>query len=149
MLYTTRNNNFRQNVHPSLQKRLRIFLIMGGIMFVVVAWDIVSGVLSVPFAGAAIVVGGVVGWFTSRIFHLSWNHDGQRVVGRIDTIGWIVLATYIAFEIARAVLFETVIHLGAATTAITFAFVSSALISRMFGLRGRIIQILKEERVFG
>ncbi|HVV15107.1 MAG TPA: hypothetical protein VHD55_01765 [Candidatus Paceibacterota bacterium] len=148
MLYTHGRKDFRHHVHPTLQRRLRMFFIIGGITLAVVGWDIVQGAITVPVALASIAVGTVVGWFTSRIFHLSWNEDGQRVVGRIDKIGWFVLVAYIVFEVSRAVFFD-VVHTGLDATAITFAFVSSALLSRMFGLRGRIVKILKEEKIFG
>jgi hypothetical protein len=150
MIYTSNNKSFKEHVHPRLQKRIRIFLMMGIIMFLVGAYDVINGVITLPVALMAVTVGGFVGWFTSRIFLLTWNHDGERVVGRIDTIGWFVLSAYILFEIARAVLFETVVHIGTSSaTAITFAVVSSALISRAMGLRGKILEILKEERIFG
>jgi|SRR5579859_3487051 len=141
--------NFMKYVHPTLQRRVRIFLVMGGVMFLVVLWDIVQGAMSIPLALIGVAVGAAVGFISSRIFHLSWDRDGQRVVGRIDTVGWIVLACYIAFEIARATLFETVIRTGFSATAITFAFVASALLARVLGLRGRILRILKEEKIFG
>lgn len=119
-------------------------------MFFVVTYDVINGIITLPVALIAVTVGGFVGWFTSRIFLLTWNHDGERVVGRIDTIGWFILALYILFEIARAILFETVVHIGTSSaTVITFAVVSSALISRAMGLRGRILEILQEERIFG
>jgi multisubunit Na+/H+ antiporter MnhE subunit len=149
MLYTHRSKNFRHHVHPTLQRRIRIFFVIGALSLVFVARDIWSGTLSWQWALVGLVLGTCVGWFTSRIFHLSWAHDGQQVVGRIDRIGWMVLAAYIIFEIIRATLFTTVIHTGSDPTAITFAFVSAALISRMFGLRGRILRILTDEKVFG
>jgi hypothetical protein len=149
MLYANKGKNFKEHVHPNLQKRLRIFMVMGIIMLLVAGYDVVQGTVLPTTAFLALCVGGTVGWFTSRIFHLSWSEDGRRVVGRIDTIGWFVLAAYILFEIARAVLFETVIHTTiATTTAITFAIISSALLSRVLGLRGRIVDILQKEKVF-
>lgn len=150
MIYTSNNKSFKEHIHPRLQRRIRIFLLMGIVMFLVVAFDVVNGIITLPVALIAVTAGGLVGWFTSRIFLLTWNHDGERVVGRIDRIGWFILALYILFEIARAVLFETVVHIGTSSaTAITFAIVSSALISRAMGLRGKILEILKEEKIFG
>ena len=149
MIYSSDNKNFKHHVHTKLQKRIRIFLVLSTCMLLAVLWDVVTHVLTIPVAALSIIIGSVIGWFTSRIFHVSWDKDGETVVGKIDTIGWFVLGAYIVFEIARAVLFETVIHLGdATTTAITFAFVSSALLSRVFGLRGRILTVLRDEKVF-
>src|SRR5579863_9632818 len=106
MLYSHRGKSFKHHVHPNLQRRMRIFLLIGGIAIAEVLFDIYKGSISIPFALLAIVVGGFVGYFTSRIFHLSWSHDGARVVGRIDTIGWFVLGAYLIFEVVRATVFE-------------------------------------------
>ena len=147
MLYKTGKNNFENHVHPNLKRRIQIFLLIGGIMLVVMLWDVASQTLPLGLAAISIVLGGIVGFLTSRIFHLSWSHDGQHVVGRIDTLGWAVLALYIGFEIARSFFFQEWVPHSA--TAITFAFVASALITRVLGLRGRIIDVLKKEQVFG
>jgi hypothetical protein len=144
----TLTQDFMHHVHPSLRRRIRIFLVMGGVMLLIVLWDIFQGTMSVPLAAVGIVVGAFIGFFSSRIFHLSWDKEGEKVVGRIDALGWLVLAAYVIFEIVRATLFETVIHTGFTATAIAFAFIASALIFRVVGLRGRILRILKEEQVF-
>jgi hypothetical protein len=149
MLYTSGDQDFEHQVHPALKRRIRIFLIISAIMTAIVLYDIVDGKLSVALALASVIVGAAVGLFTSRIFHLSWEKDGSNVVGTIDTVGWVVLVLYIAFEVARSYFFASVIHLASSATAITFAFVASALAARVLGLRGRILTVLKEEKVFG
>jgi len=149
MLYTSDEKDFRHQVHPTLQRRIRMFFIISAIMGAVVVYDIVQGALSIGIALVAVLVGGIVGLITSRILHLTWEKDGSQVVGQIDTIGWIVLVFYVGFEVARSYVLSSVIHLDASSTAVTFAFVASALASRVLGLRGKILQILKEEKVFG
>jgi hypothetical protein len=149
MLYTHKKTNFKHHVHPSLQRRIRLFLIIGALSLALVAYDVYNGTLSLGIAALAVVIGAVVGVITSRIFNLSWSHDGEQVVGRIDIIGWIVLVAYILFEVARSIFFTSVIHTGSDPTAITYAFVASALVSRVLGLRGRIICVLRQEKVLG
>lgn len=117
-------------------------------MLLLVLWDIATGALTIPIALIGIVIGAIIGFFSSRIFHLSWDKDGEKVVGRIDTIGWIVLALYIVFEIIRSTLFATIFASASSPTAVTFAFIAAALIARVFGLRGRILKILEEEQIF-
>jgi len=147
MLYSTDNTSFKHQVHPTLQKRLRIFLILGAIMILLIVSDVVRGLLPLWIAAVSLVIGSIIGFISSRIFHLSWDTDGERVVSRIDTIGWIVLAAYVLFEIARSLLVQH--WLPAEASAITFAFIGPALITRVLGLRGRIIKIIREERVLG
>jgi hypothetical protein len=147
-LYKRTGTDFRDQVHPTLRRRIRIFLILGTVMLVLTFYDVVNGTLSWQIAGIGILVGAVIGLFSSRIFKLSWDHDGEQVVGKIDAIGWVILALYILFEIGRSTLFATVFQTSSSATAITFAFVSAALISRVLGLRGRIIDVLTQEHIF-
>ena len=148
-LYTSEGKDFKHQVHPTLQRRISLYLVIGGIAFLVVARDIYGGFLSPLIALVVVIIGAFAGFLTSRIYHLSWNEDGAHVIGRIDTIGWVVLALYIIFELARTTLFKTILPTGFDPTAITFAFIASALTSRVLGLRGRILQILNEEKVLG
>lgn len=138
---------FREHVHPNLRRRMRIFLVIGFAMSLLVLWDIVNKTVSIHIALIAVLAGLLLGWFTSRIFHLSWDDDMEKVVGRIDFLGGIVLAAYILFEGSRVFLFEK-FHIAVTSgTAVTFALVSSALISRVLTLRRRVLDVLKEENV--
>ncbi|MDB5189966.1 MAG: hypothetical protein JWN49_292 [Parcubacteria group bacterium] len=148
MLYTTDGADFSQNVHPNLRRRIRMFLIIGAVMLAILATNIVRGQVGLVVSLISLVIGAIVGFISSRIFHLSWDKDAEVVVGSIDTIGFVVLGLYILFEVARTYVFTSLIHVGGSSTAITFAFVSSALIFRVFGLRGSIIRVLKQERIF-
>ena len=147
MLYTTDNTSFKHQVHTSLQRRLRIFIVMGVIIILVMVSDVVRGLLPVWIAGISLLLGSIIGLVSSRIFNLTWDKDGEQVVGKIDVIGWVVLGAYILFEVARSILVQH--WLPAEATAITFAFIGPALITRVLSLRGRIITILKNEEVLG
>ncbi len=146
MLYTHQNKPFKQHVHNTLKRRIKTFMVLAAIMLAIVIVDIAMGSLNIGWALFSIAIGAVIGFVSTRIFHLSWNKDGEQVVARVDKIGWIVLVAYIVFEIVRSSLFMK--WLPDSATAITFAFVASALISRVFGLRGRIIRILQKEGIF-
>jgi hypothetical protein len=149
MLYKSNGKDFTKQVHPTLRRRIRLFLLLSAIMLALVISDIFNGTLSIQISLLAIVIGGIVGFITSRIFNLSWDKNGLHVVGTIDAIGWVVLIAYILFESVRATLFQTIIHTASSPTAITFAFIAAAFFTRVLGLRGRIIKILKDEKVFG
>ncbi|HVW67247.1 MAG TPA: hypothetical protein VHA78_06010 [Candidatus Peribacteraceae bacterium] len=154
MLYTSRNKNFKHHVSPQLQRRMRIFLIIAFCMLVIAVTHVAQDNLN-PYVVLGSVIGGaVVGVVTTRIFHLSWDHDGQKVVGRIDKIGLAVLVLYVLFEIARSMLFEKLMP-AEASSALSqasiagFIFIAAALISRVVALRGRMINILREQKIFG
>ncbi len=149
MLYTSGGEKFEHHIHTTLRRRIRTFLILALVMLLIVFLDITRGQLSMAWAAAGVAIGGVVGVLTSRIFHISWDRDAKRVIGRVDTLGFVFIGLYAAFEIGRTVLFETLIHTSFPASAIAFAFVSGALIGRVLGMRGRILRVLKEEKVFG
>jgi hypothetical protein len=151
MLYTAHQKNFKEHIHPSLQKRLRIFLIIAAVMLVITIVDVVQDHINILWILLAILLGAILGIFTSRIFHIAWNHDGQNVVGKIDKVGVGVLIAYIVIEIARSLLLDQFFppSVNATAMVIGFAFISSALLSRVIGMRGRMIQVLREQKVFG
>ncbi len=146
MLYTAAGKDFGQHIHARLKRRIQMLAVIGALMLAVVLYDMATGTLGIVIGVVSIVMGSFVGFFSSRIWHLSWDKDGEKVVGRIDRLGWIILAAYILFEVVRSLIFQDVIHLGE-PTALTFAFVSAALIARVFGLRGRILKVLRDEKI--
>lgn len=149
MLYRFGSKSFRHHVHPALQRNIRIFIVMSACMMLIACVDLVDGDLDPVMAIAGVAVGTLIGFASSRIFHLSWNHDGRQVVSRIDTIGGAILALYVLFEITRASIFQIVFDTGAgASVSVTFIFVGAAMIARVLGMRGKIINILKKEEVF-
>lgn len=116
-------------------------------MLTIVLWNILEGYISIPLALIGAAIGAVVGFFSSRMFHLSWSKNGKQIVGQIDRTGWIILVIYTLYGSIRLFLFESVIHTEYPILAITLVFVSSELIFRVLGLRGKILRILKEEKV--
>lgn len=133
---------------------MRIFLIIAFCMLVIAETHVMQDHINPFIVLGSVVVGAAVGIVTTRIFHLSWDHDGQKVVGRIDKIGLAVLVLYVIFEIARSMLFEKLMPAStsaslSAATIVGFIFIAAALISRVLALRGRMIKILREQKVFG
>ena len=147
MLYRSGNTDLKHHVHPKLRRNIRLFILMSVIMILIAGADLAAGTLSLNMAIAGTAVGTLVGFASSRIFHLSWDKDGSTVVSRIDTVGWVILILYIAFEVARASIFQVLFDAGS-STAVFFIFVGAAMIARVLGIRGRIFQILRDEKVF-
>ncbi len=123
-----------------------MFIIFGVVMIALLVPSIGRGDISIWVALGSLVVGWFIGIFTSRIFHLSWDHNAEKVVGKIDRFGAIVLALYIVFEVLRNIAFESYIHI-ATPAAATFAFLAGAFIGRVFGIQGKIIRILNDKSI--
>lgn len=137
----------RKHIDKRLRIRLRLYFLIAAIMVGIVIFNWAIGKLSLIFSLLGIGGGLIIGIVSSRMFHISWDHDAQKVVSQFDLFGGIILAGYIVFEISREWLFSQYIH-GAIAGAITFAFIAGVMIGRVLGTRGKIRQVLKEQKVF-
>lgn len=80
------------------------------------------------------------------MFHTSWDKDAKKVVSRLDIFGGVVLGLYILFELFRERIVGYFTHDIQVSTA-GFAVLAGIMIGRILGTRGKIIQILKEQKV--
>jgi hypothetical protein len=136
----------RKHIDKRLRSRLRLYLILAAVMVGIVISNWLRHRLSLEFSIIDMVAGVMVGIISSRMFHISWDHDAQKVVSQMDLLGGIVLGTYIVFEITREVLFNH--YLASLALAATLAFAAGTMIGRVLGTRGKIVKILREQGVF-
>lgn len=135
------------HIDKKLKFRLRLYLVISFILFCLVGFDVYTQQLPWIFAILGMAIGGIIGIFASRMFHLSWDKDARKVVSRLDTVGIIVLIVYILFSFAR----REVISYFLPTPEIwpfSFATIAGVMIGRVIGM-GRKIQMIIEEEVFG
>lgn len=137
---------FQKHVHPKLRFRMRLFFVLGILMSFIVLRDIIERVMSIHLALLSILVGILIGWFSSRVFRFDWDGGADKVVGKVDIVGVLVLIAYTLFEITQRIIFTKFIHVPL-TAAMTFAFISFLFIGRGLGMRRRILDLLEEERV--
>src|SRR4051812_32749299 len=90
-----------QHVDKKIVMRARIFGLLSFIFIVILIRDVFIGTLTAPALGLALGAGIAAGIITSRMYHLSWDKDGKKVIGRLDGLGSVVLGFYIAFAIFR------------------------------------------------
>lgn len=115
-------------------------------MLSVVSYDLFKNILSLEFAFVGILIGVGGGIVSSRMNHLSWDHDAEKIVSRLDVFGIIILVAYIIFAILRTKLISYFVH-GPTVGAISFSIVAGIMIGRVIGTRGKILKILKEEKI--
>jgi hypothetical protein len=130
-----------------LRLRLRLYFLISLILICVVLYEIISGVVPLSFAFFGVVFGILLGIVTARMFHLSWNKDVKKIVSRLDMMGGVILVLYIIFAVFRGRIIGHFIH-GSAVGGVSVALVTGIMLGRVLGTRGRIMQILKEQRVF-
>jgi len=136
----------RHHIDKKLQTRLRLYFIIAIVLLLIVIYNILRGDLSLFLSLVTFVIGIVAGIVSARMFHLSWNRDAAKIVSHLDGLGVVILILYILFAFMR----ETLLSLYVAAPLIgaaTFAILAGIMLGRVLGTRGRIIQILKEEKI--
>src|SRR4051812_18591780 len=129
-----RREHVKKHVNNRLQIQLRLYVLIAIIMGLIVIYDLFTGHLSLLFTVLGILVGLVIGIISSRMFHISWDHDAKKVISQVDTIGVIVIIGYVLFEIGREYVFKHYID-STLTGALTFAFIYDMLSGRVIGTR--------------
>jgi hypothetical protein len=147
MVQKPKPKELHHHIDPKLRFRLRIYFAIAAVLVCIVIYNIIKGDIDFFSAVGAYVVGAVIGIFTSRMFHISWDKNAKKVVSRLDIFGGVVLAAYILFEIEREHFVSLFIH-GPTVAAVSFTVLAGVMIGRVLGTRGRIRTILKDQRVF-
>jgi hypothetical protein len=138
--------NHTHHLDRKLRIRLQIYFLISLVFLGIFIYNIARGALRIDFGLIAMAAGVVIGAFTSRMFHTRWDKDAAKVVSRIDMYGIVILALYIAFEIFRGKIIGYVTHDFEVGT-IGFALLAGIMFGRVLGTRGRIIEILKEQKI--
>jgi hypothetical protein len=135
-----------QHIDKKILMRFRIFALISLVFFGILGWDLYRGTITLPLLVVAFAVGIGIGIIASRMNHLSWDHDGKKVVGRIDRIGAGVLVLYIIFAFFRTKIVGVFIH-GPMLGTVTVAVMGGLFIGQIIGARNGVRGILKDEGI--
>ncbi len=144
-----RQRSLRKHVHhvdKKLRFRVRLYSVISLAMLGIVLYEIFINILPLPFAVVGIFIGLFVGIISARMYHLSWSHDAQKIVSRLDMLGIIILAVYIVFAIFRTKLISYFVQ-GPVVGAISFSIIAGMMFGRVIGTRNAIIEILHEREI--
>lgn len=131
-----------------LRLRLRIYFIIAIVMLGIVFYDFVIGKIGPSLSFLGILIGIGVGIISARMYHISWNHSASKVVGKLDLFGGFILVLYIMFELGKEKIVAYFVQ-GPTVGALSFSILAGAMIGRVLGTRGRILDVLKEQKIFG
>lgn len=138
--------HIKKHASKRLRRNLQILSVVYAVLFVVTLYDVfVSGTLFSQVI-IAVIIGLVAGIVSSRMYKISWDAGEEKVVGRIDIYGIVVLALFIVFELNRS----WIAHFFASGTALgslSLVLVTSALFGRMFGTAKKILRVLRDEAI--
>lgn len=135
-----------QYLDKKLRFRLRIYFIITLIFLILFIYNLIRGDLNILYGFLGLLIGTVFGIMSSRMFHISWDKDANRVVGRLDIFGIGILIIYVIVEFYRNQIVSYFTH-GTEVTAVSFAVVAGIMLGRVLGMRGQIIKILKEANI--
>ena len=152
MIKTKLTDQNRKQLSHHLDKRLRfrlrIYFLIAIIMICVALFDIITVKIGIVLSLLGIAAGIGVGMISSRMYRISWSHDANKVISQLDLFGVIILIIYILFELKQKMLVSLFVQ-GPELRAASFAVLSGTMIGRVLGTRGRILEVLKEQEVFG
>lgn len=141
-----RSTYVKKHIDKRLQFRFRLYFIIAIILLCIVGYNFIRGDLSLLLTLLTLGIGLCAGIISARMYQLSWNHDGQKIVSRLDGLGGVILILYILFALLRdklLAMFVAAPSIGAAT----FAIIAGIMMGRVIGTRGKIVHILKEQEI--
>lgn len=141
----------REHMHhidKRLRFRLRLYFIIAAVLIVIMLFNFARGALRFDFGIISLLIGIGIGILASRMYHISWNHDAQKVVSRLDMFGIGILVLYAVFELSREKIVGFFTH-NLEVGAVGLALLAGIMFGRVIGTRGKILEVLKEQKVFG
>ncbi len=135
------------HIDKRLRFRLRLYFLISLILVCLLAYDIFQGTLRLDYAIFGLFAGCGIGIIASRMFHISWSHDAKKVVSRLDVFGIGILVLYIFFTLLRTRIVGYFTHNFEVGT-VGFALLSGILFGRALGTRGKIIEVLRTQKIF-
>ena len=131
-------------VHGKLLFRLRrlalFFIVVTAILIYEISKNYIAGYLAV----GGFIIGFSAGYIVAKRMHkITWDEAADKVVGKMDTIGILILIAYLLFAITRRWIFSHWLE-GHALSAFVLSISCGAIISRLWFIRKKIRNTLKK-----
>lgn len=139
-------SSVKEYLDKRLITRLRIYTIVMVVMLVIIAFEVLKGIFSIPWAIGGILIGMGIGTIVSRMYRLSWDDETNNVIGRIDWIGAIILVCYLIFVFTRARYLGYWVQ-GAPLLALILSITSGTMLARVMSTRHGINKILESLKI--
>jgi uncharacterized membrane protein len=146
LLNPHRDKHVKDFVEKKLIVRLRIFFFLIFILIDIIVLEISLGYINAWLAVGCLIVGILSGLIFVRRKRIHWDEETSRVIARMDKVGVLLLIIYIAFAITRYWFLHRMLS-GNELTAVSVAFGTGAMISRVWSMRMGIRRILKQQKI--
>lgn len=142
-LAASSRNVRRQFVHRRLIMRLRMFALVFMAMVGVVLYQLLRFETQVLPVLAAFGLGLGTGLVVGRMAKISWHEEAAQVVGRMDKLGGLILALYLAVSVGR---WWVLGHwfAGHELTVVALSFTGGIMLGRLLFTRREVVRALKE-----
>lgn len=132
-----------QHVDLRLKSRFFIYFAISIIMISYVIFHIINDEVSPLYPFIGFIIGILIGIIVTRVQHISWDENSQKVISRLDTYGLVILICYGIFEFFRKSVVSYFIH-GPVVISASFAILAGIMIGRVLGIRGKIKSVIEK-----
>jgi Kef-type K+ transport system membrane component KefB len=146
LLNSRTGKNARHFVERKLLIRLKLFFVVFSLLMVVILHETIRHYITMSTALGAMMLGMLVSGIFVRRKRIYWEEETSRVIARMDRIGLVLLALYIAFAIIRHFLLDQWLH-GRLLVGFSFSLAAGSMLGRLLSMRSQIRQILKEKNI--
>jgi len=135
--------HYRTNVDRRLRNRLILYILISIVMVGLFIYHVVTDHVMLWYPLIALVIGFFLGWFISRSRSVSWDANARKVISRIDLYGMVILLIYLASVLYREQIIAYFVN-GSSILATTFAFAAGIMFGRVWGIHGRVSEVIAE-----
>lgn len=130
--------------HKRLQRNLQILAAVYSILLLITIYHLFVSPVIWWQAALCIIIGLTVGILSSRMMKIDWDKDEEKVVGRMDIYGVIILALFILFEIFRSRIVELFAG-GSSAGTLSLLLLAFTLCGRILGTAKKILTVAREQ----
>lgn len=138
------------HIHPHIEKkllaRLYIFLFISIALAIYIMKEIVVGDMSLLLGISGVCIGSFAGIIRGRFSGVVWSEEKEKVVAKLDTVGFLVLVLFIVIDLNREWIFGHWVH-GVELSLFTVSILSGLLAGRFLGMKSNVMQVLKEQDI--
>lgn len=137
--------NYQAKVDKKLIIRQRIFLILVLILIIIDILNIIDHKLNIFLAIIGFIFSITIGLFLSRMFKIFWHEEKEKVVSKLDTVGFLFLILYIIIELSKEWIFGHWLS-GETLTSFSLIILTGLILGRFLGTVNEIDRILNETK---
>jgi len=135
-----------KHLHRRILMQVIMFPVISLILLCIIGVDVFDHKIGIGLALLGILIGLAVGFMAGRIFAMHWHPETEKVIMRMDKMGFILIIAYILFRSFSKQIFGEWIH-GEALTIFTLAMLGGIMVGRLLSMGRNITKILREQNI--